>query len=384
MIAGNGGSGGLIGYIKGILSADVVPDDTQVQFCCGRDLAGQIENVAKGIRIVPLDELSEKGRDIVFGKKLPRSVIDAVNNFSPNFVYFLNGYLRNGLENYPNIMVLHNQLYIDKRQLWREGFSLSLLKKLLFKVRVTKDLEEADGVVFLSNFSMKQTLDKGYSVRNPVVIPIGFEDHNRAVEVVHRSIGSPVKFLYISALYPYKNQIELIKGLSRFKNYGLEFELHLVGAAQRRYLRKLERVIDELEMNENVVFHNWIDHREIKRIIDEMDIFVYASSIETTGYGLLEGMSRGALIISSNRSGFPEMLGNGGIFFDPEDPCSFYKAAKSVLDSNHMLDSLRREAFERSLSYSWERAASELYDYLRSIVQSKTASPKNDSNEVEF
>lgn len=369
MISGNGGSGGLIGYIKGILLADVVPENTIIKFYCGRNLAEKIDTVVKNIEICTTDDLNEKGKDIVFGKRLSNRFIKMVDDFHPNVVFFVNGYIRKGLEKCPNVMVLHNQLYIDKKQLWREGLTIGLLKRLLFRRCVINSMNKADGVVFLSNFSMNQTLECGHKIKNAKVIPFGFEDKNRIDKVLLKPIGNPIKFIYISAIFPYKNHKEIVKGLSKLKADGLEIELHFVGSSDKKTLKKLYNTIKDRNMEQNVVFHNWVDHDMIKHYIDNMDVFVYASSIETTGYGLLEGMARGACIISSNQSGFDEILGGGGVYFDPENIDNIYHAAKKIINNEELRKKCANKAFINSADYSWENAASNLYEFLLSFAR---------------
>ena len=62
-----------------------------------------------------------------------------------------------------------------------------------------------------------------------------------------------------------------------------------------------------------------------------MDIFVYASCLETTGYGLIEGMARGSVIMVADKSGFKDILGDGGVYFDPAIPKSIFEAASRLI-----------------------------------------------------
>ena len=144
-----------------------------------------------------------------------------------------------------------------------------------------------------------------------------------------------------------------------------------MGSSDKKTLKKLYNTIKERNMEQNVVFHNWVDHDKIKNYIDTMDIAVYASSIETTGYGLLEGMARGACIISSNQSGFDEILGDGGVYFDPENIDSIYQAAKKIINDEELRKECANKAFINSAHYSWKKAASNLYKFLLSFIKDK-------------
>lgn len=370
MIAGNGGSGGLIGYIKGILSADVIPYDTEVTLFCGKDLFKKLSGLKTSINIIQTNFAKERGKDIILNKPLPNELIKMVRNENPDVILFLNGYLRSGLEDIPNVMVLHNQLYIDTYQLLRFGFRKLTFKLLAFRYAIRRSMKKADGVIFLSEFSKKQTDKKNIKYKNGRVIPFGFEDENKAKEIQGNEDFDKIKLIYISALFPYKNHINLIKACNSLKQEGYLFELSIVGQKYPSVYNKLIKEINNNKMENYVVFHDWVEHHEIKSLIDQSNIFIYASSLETTGYGLLEGMARGALIASSDQAGFPDMLKDGGVYFDPQDSISIRDALLSLINMEKMkCKSLQQKALKYAHGYSWDKTAKEHYDYIREIFK---------------
>jgi glycosyltransferase involved in cell wall biosynthesis len=371
MIAGNNGSGGLINYIKGIVAADVVPNNWVIRLYCGENLADKIKSIAPRIDVCSTIYCVEKGKDVVIGKQLPDKLISMVDDFGPDVVLYLNGWLRYGLEKYPNVMILHNQLLIDDKQLFRHGINYQLLTLLGFRYRVRKSLREADGVVFLSENSKKQTEEKKIKFKDGRVILVGFEDENRIEKHVLKPLSSPPSFIYVSPLFSYKNHIELVKAFSILKNEGFEFELRLIGQVDKYIFRRLKKLIRQNNMEKNIIFYNHVPHNQIKTLIDESEIFIYASSMEITRYGLLEGMARGSVIISSDRVGLPDMLGKGGVFFDPEKVSSICTAIKTIISDENLRARTSAVALQRSRLFTWEKAATELYNYLKFITREK-------------
>ena len=53
--------------------------------------------------------------------------------------------------------------------------------------------------------------------------------------------------------------------------------------------------------------------------------FVFASSSETFGITLLEGMAIGMPIVCSNKSSLPEIFNNSGLYFDPKNDLQLSK-----------------------------------------------------------
>lgn len=371
MLAGNGGSGGLIAYIKGLISANVVPKDSEVVLFCGGNLATKLVDVADRISIHSTPFVNERGLEVVTNKYLNNSLIELIDKFNPDLVFFLNGYIRKGLEHYPNIMVLHNQLYIDNKQLWRQGFSYLTLTLFAFRYHVRKSMKNSDGVIFLSEASMKQAIDKKIYFKKGTVTYFGIEEENRIEQVIQKPLNTPINMIYISAIYPYKNHIELVRGLNLIKKDNIPFKLHLVGAADPKTKNKLDKLIKKYDMVSSVIYHNWVEHEKINEMIDAADIFLYPSSIETTGFGLMEGMARGAAIASSNQSCFPGILNDGGIYFNPKDRISIYKALKALISDDNLRILHSKRALDISRLYTWDKLAKETYDFLNCILNKR-------------
>lgn len=369
MLAGDGGSGGLIGYIRGILTANVIPSDCEVTLICGKELYSRVGRATSSIKTIQTNLAGEKGKDIILNKPLPKDLIKIIDNEKPNVILFLNGYIRSGLDHYPRIMVLHNQLYIDTYQLIRQGLSKLTIQLILFRYAVLTSMKRADGIIFLSDFSKEQTDQKKVRYKDGRVIPFGFEAHNRSNHILGKKETRLTKMIYISSFYPYKNHASLLKACILLKEEGYKFQLLFVGDRKNPFVTKLLKIIKDNNMEQYISFTDWVEHEKIKFLIDQTDIFIYASSIETTGYGLLEGMARGALIACSNQASFPSMLKGGGVYFNPVDIYSIKKALVHLITMDkEEQGKLREIALDNSREYSWEKAAKGHYDYLKLVA----------------
>jgi glycosyltransferase involved in cell wall biosynthesis len=91
---------------------------------------------------------------------------------------------------------------------------------------------------------------------------------------------------------------------------------------------------------------------------------VFASSCETFGQILVEAMSAGLPIACSNRSVMPELLGDAGVYFDPEQPAEIASAIRTLFDSPELRSRLARESFKKAKNYSWARCADETFSFI--------------------
>ncbi len=83
---------------------------------------------------------------------------------------------------------------------------------------------------------------------------------------------------------------------------------------------------------------------------------------------LLEGMAAGLPIACSNRGPMPEMLGDGGVYFDPESTPEMIHALRQLIASPELRTRLAQTSFERSHAYSWSQCARETFSFLAEMA----------------
>jgi glycosyltransferase involved in cell wall biosynthesis len=87
--------------------------------------------------------------------------------------------------------------------------------------------------------------------------------------------------------------------------------------------------------------------------------FVFPSLAEGFGLPIIEAMSCGAPVVTSNRSSLPEIAGSAAELCDPVDYESIGDALGKVLRDSGLAEDLRRLGFRRAAEFTWERTARE-------------------------
>jgi glycosyltransferase involved in cell wall biosynthesis len=90
---------------------------------------------------------------------------------------------------------------------------------------------------------------------------------------------------------------------------------------------------------------------------------------------LLEGMASGLPIACSDRGPMPEVLGDAGVYFDPEDPNDIARALRELIDSRELRSKLAKASFERAQGYSWLRCADQTFRFLADIALTHSDRP---------
>ena len=367
--AGSGGSGGLKGYIKGFLSSCDVDSSVEIVVICTQQLYDYVHNKSSNnVRYVISDKCNMKLKSYLMGNKLNIEIIQIIASEKPDIVYFMNSIIHRGTENYINVVGMHNQLYIDNAQLRRQKCGKELLSLYIQRYYARRSMRMANAVVFDSKHSMNQCIEEHVSFKKGIVAYFGVEEDERNDKLLRKDINSPVDLLYVATIFPYKNQLALLDGIALLKDRGYLLKLHLVGSGPEKYTNELKKKIQALDLNNEVVLYSWLDHSKVKNMIDDTDIFIYASSIETSGFGLMEGMVRGAVIMCNNESCMPEILGDGGMLFDVHNAQNTADILEKLIINQDLRTSLSAKALEYSKRYTWKNHVMDIFSNLKDLL----------------
>lgn len=168
----------------------------------------------------------------------------------------------------------------------------------------------------------------------------------------------------------YKHQWQAVEAVRQLRASGLPVALELVGSAYPPALKRLKQTLDRVDPSEQFArYSGAVPHGELHTRYRAADLCLFASSCENLPTNLLEGMASGLAIACSNRGPMPEVLGEAGLYFDPENPRSMASALKALIDSPELRARMANASFERSQAYSWKRCAWETFDFLADVAR---------------
>jgi glycosyltransferase involved in cell wall biosynthesis len=94
------------------------------------------------------------------------------------------------------------------------------------------------------------------------------------------------------------------------------------------------------------------------------DAGVFASSCENMPNILLEMMAAGLPIACSSRGVMPEVFGDSGPTFDPEDVPSVVAALELLCLDTELRERSATQVHYRARTYTWERCAAATFEFL--------------------
>ncbi len=131
---------------------------------------------------------------------------------------------------------------------------------------------------------------------------------------------------------------------------GLPLRLDLVGGlAHPPTLQKLKEILQKLSpYGQEIHYLGPLPYSKMPEIYHDTDLFVFASSCENLPIILLEAMASGLPIACSEREPMPEVLGEGGIYFNPENSKDIAQALGYLIHNQALRKQSALAAFERA------------------------------------
>lgn len=272
----------------------------------------------------------------------------------------------------PSVTMSRDMLSYEDGEIERYGFSKARLRLIFLRSIQNRSLRRATGVIFLTKYAAQKIMLSCGNLKNHRVIPHGVSDQFRSLVSNLESINQSkrIKLIYVSNVDWYKHQWNVVKSIKLLRNRGWDLELHLVGGGTGAPMRYLEKVVaKEDPRREFVKLFPFVKHRELPNTIAENNIFIFASSCENMPNTLIEGMCSGLPIVCSERGPMPEVLGDSGKYFDPENVESICRAIETYLINPDLAVELAASSRILSEQYSWRRCAEETMNFLVEVYK---------------
>ncbi|MEH1927657.1 glycosyltransferase family 4 protein [Nostoc sp.] len=174
--------------------------------------------------------------------------------------------------------------------------------------------------------------------------------------------------LFVSTIEPRKNINAIIYAFNLLKKkYKIEHQLILIGKKGWNY----DPIFAEIESSpwKSQIHHlDYLSDELVALFYSKADVFVYPSHYEGFGLPVLEAMTLGAPVVTSNTSSIPEVSGDAAILIDPNDPVQLAEAILKVISDSQLRQELINKGKARAKLFSWERTAKETLNAYRTII----------------
>ena len=282
----------------------------------------------------------------------------------------------------PMVTMSRNMLPFEWREMWRYGWSLNTLKFFILRLAQSHSFRKADGVIFLTEYARDSILKVTGALRGQsTTIPHGistrfFRSDSPRLLTQEYNDAQPCRVLYVSNVQVYKHQWNVAEAVAQLRAEGIPAVLELVGVPIEG-MHRLNATLRKVDPKGVFIkYQGAIPYEQLNRVHGEADLGVFASSCENMPNILVECMAAGLPMACSAMGPMPEILGNAGVYFDPENSRDIARALRKLIESPDLRAQLAKTAIERAQAYSWGRCANETLGFLAGIASSSCGGEK--------
>lgn len=199
-----------------------------------------------------------------------------------------------------------------------------------------------------------------------------FSGSNYLAELANKNINPPISYKTIrEGFFPdlfkpqAKQKIILSTGrLLRRKGFqylieavsdkDIGYEVHICGDGPM--MGELKTLAEKSKTK--IVFHGWINNQseKYKNLLETASIYSLVSAKENASKSLLEALSAGCAVITSNIAGCPESVGDAGFAIDPENVEVLRETIFSLIEDESKIEEYGKKARNRILEvYNWDK-----------------------------
>ena len=242
----------------------------------------------------------------------------------------------------------------------------SFIKRFILffnKILMLYSSKTSNHVFFESFYTRDMFMERyGFDEKKTSVLQIGKDEYFKPEKLVKSGEYSNLlrkKFiLSVSHLYPYKNIETLLHAYSQLRSEERGLSLVLAGSTQNvKYFNKLKDIVASYGLEDSIYFVGNLEPSDLRQFYSHCYTLIFTSPFENFAYTLVEAMSCGVPIISSNTTAMPETCRDSALYFNPYSADDLVNKAELLLSD----EELRKKLISNSLARANEL---ETYDMI--------------------
>lgn len=276
----------------------------------------------------------------------------------------------------PIVTVSLNLLPFSPKEIAKYGLSWQTVKFWLLRWLQGRSFKNSSGLIFLADYPRSVVNAKVSPLPlSQVVIPLGvskvFERDAREQHTISEySESNPYKIVYVSSLHPYKNHKILISAVAKVRESTLwPIRLDLVGPGSQEQMAELKLFAQSFK--DVKTWLHWsgnLPYEQLSDLYAHADLGVFSSSCENMPNILTEMMASGLPIVSSSTRPMPDILKEGGIYYDPMSESETAAAITKAISNPKLRKKMAQIGKELSAQYTWGDASLKTIQFLEKLA----------------
>jgi glycosyltransferase involved in cell wall biosynthesis len=224
----------------------------------------------------------------------------------------------------------------------------------------------AQAILCISENTKNDLLNRYPLLENKVTVTYLASEIDASFSHGCEPVPSKPYYLYVGSRASYKNFDALLLAFSKVASVQPEITLSVVGTL---FNKTEEKRIAELKLTDRIEHYGYANDRHLAKLYRCSVAFVYPSLYEGFGIPPLEAMACGTVVVASNGSSIPEVIGDAGILFNPKSTCDLADILLSLLDNPIKRDRLISKGYQRSQEFSWDKTVTQTLNVYKSVTR---------------
>jgi glycosyltransferase involved in cell wall biosynthesis len=267
----------------------------------------------------------------------------------------------------PCVTTIHDILHV------RGTKYFSFPQRMYARAMITHACKASRAVIVDSEFTKRELMD-GFPIADGHVhvIHLGVSSNyfnkysETAIKRFRKKYGliKPT-ILYTGSLKPHKNIRLLISAYAHMKHH-TEYQLAFAGESITEH-RELWNLVKQNGLTGDIAMIGQVSLNDLALAYQAASVVVLPSLYEGFGFSVLEAMASGTPAIGANAGSIPEIMGEGGILFDPHSVEDLTNTLENVLEDTVLRKQLVRRGLKNVARFSWEKCAEQTFQIYKEM-----------------
>lgn len=165
-------------------------------------------------------------------------------------------------------------------------------------------------------------------------------------------------FLFVGTLDPRKNFERIFKAFELLRPLSQGLHLVIIGGEGWKN-KKFLKMVRTHPLKDHIHMPGYLPRNQLLSYYENAICLMFPSLYEGFGLPILEGMSCGTPVITSNVSSMQEVAGDAALLVDPYDIGAIAEAMNKLLRDEQLRERFISMGFQRTKEFSWKRCAKE-------------------------
>lgn len=178
-------------------------------------------------------------------------------------------------------------------------------------------------------------------------------------------------FLFVSAIHPRKNALNLLKAFVKFKRFQKsKMKLIMVGRMAWQ-TNEIEEAKALMPYKEDVIWTGYLPVEEITQLMGAAYALVYPSLFEGFGIPIADALACNVPVITSDTSSMPEVGGDAAMYVNPESVEDITAKLNFMYKDELLRNKLIRNASSQVSKFNWDDSARKVWDLILQVAEHK-------------